>query len=139
MSLELSKVYSKYLSVPYLNKGRAITGWDCYGLYRYVYHEVFGIWVGSFAEQYADSDKSSAEIAATIRGFERFGWQRVENAVEGTGVVFNIAGEPLHCGYVLWPGTMLHSMRGRGTCVERYDGIAWQKRVEGFYKWAISS
>jgi len=139
MNLELSKGYSKYLDVPYKHMGRDRKGWDCYGLYRYVLQECMGKTVGSFADAYQNNGTKEADatIHAVLRTGEARGWQRVQRGeeVEGDGIVFLLAGEPMHCGYVITPGTMLHCMRGRGTCIERYDNIAWTKRIEGLYKW----
>ena len=133
--------FARYIATPYKHHGRDLRGWDCYGLYRYVLWEQFGIAIGSYADEYPGRDGSDATDIAITRALRLHAgdgnWQRVApgSEFEGCGIVFNIAGQPLHCGYVLEPGKMLHALKGRGTTIERYDSPAWTKRIEGLYKW----
>lgn len=130
MSRERFKVYSKYVGVPYVDRGRDISGWDCYGLYAYVLAEVMGKQVPSYAGTYATADDASQALE------QRGEWSRVtDEPREGDGVVFLLRGVPMHCGYVITPGYMLHALKGRDTAIERYDTMAWNKRIEGFYRW----
>lgn len=134
MSPERFKAYSNYVGVPYVDKGRTPAGWDCYGLYHFVLAQMMGVQAPSYADEYTSAtDEASASAALAARGL----WQRVAPGAEaeGDGVVFTIAGRPLHCGYVLTRGTMLHALRGRDTVVEPYTRSTWNKRIEGFYKW----
>jgi len=106
-------------------------GWDCFGLYRFVLAEQFGIMLPSYADEYPTAKDAASVRAAIVRhrpaavaaGAER----------EGDGVVFNV-GRYLHCGYVIEPGMMLHAFFGRNTCMEAYTGPLWIKRIEGFYR-----
>lgn len=129
--------YRKYLSVPYVPRGRDTSGWDCYGLYRFMLAEHHGVQADSYAEQYAGPPCKATDRAISLTLLRNLpSWRRVEVATHGCAVVFNIAGQPLHCGYVTdQPDTMLHAMQGRGTCIERFDSLNWQKRIEGIYSW----
>jgi cell wall-associated NlpC family hydrolase len=135
MNPELSKVYSRYLGTPYLDKGRTVDGWDCYGLYVFLLNEMFGLKVNPYNELYTSADADPEVIAAFLN--EKRKWHRVEvgHAKEGDGIVFNLAGQPMHCGYVIERGVMLHALKGRGTCIERYDTSGWNRRIEGIYRW----
>jgi cell wall-associated NlpC family hydrolase len=135
MSQEPSKVYSKYVGVPYLDKGRTPDGWDCYGLYVFLLNEIFGLKVNPYNEIYTTAD-ADLEVIAAIATQKRH-WQRIElqDAQEGDGIVFNLAGHPLHCGYIIERGVMLHALKGRNTCIERYDTSGWNRRIEGIYRW----
>jgi cell wall-associated NlpC family hydrolase len=135
MSPERSLAYSRFVGVPYLDKGRSPSGWDCYGLYCYVMREVHGVTVPSHSDSYSTAELDQSVAAAFDAG--RHGWRSVApgDEQEGDGVVFNLAGRPLHCGLVIEPGTMLHALKGRDTVIERYRTLAWQKRIEGFYRW----
>lgn len=135
MNLAPFKEYSKYLRVPYVNKGRDLAGWDCYGLYRWLVHERFGILLPSYSEEYQDAVLDPAVGVA----FSTYRPTVTEPVLAGTeqegdGIVFLIEGVPWHCGYVMTPGTMLHARRGCGTVFERYTAPQWNKRIEGIYR-----
>lgn len=126
--------YMKYVGVPYADKGRDMRGWDCYGMYCFVLAEVMGKKPHTYDSEYPSADYDLAVVKAFAHRGE---WQAVVPGaeVEGDGVVFNIGGVPLHCGYVLERGVMLHTLKGRQTCIESYDSALWVRRIEGFYKW----
>lgn len=138
----MQAVFTKYLSVPYVHRGRTTDGWDCYGLYRHVLFDRFGYEAESYEADYPSG--TGRHVDAAITGaFAKHSldtWERVQlgSESEGCAIVFNVLGQPLHCGYVITPGTMLHAMHGRGTCIERYDSQNWIKRIEGIYKWNSS-
>jgi probable lipoprotein NlpC len=135
MNPALSLAYSKYVGVPYKDHGRDTRGWDCYGLYAHVLREAKGIVVPSYSFTYSSSEADNEVIRALSNALPT--WVRVEPGTEeeGDGIVFNLAGRPLHCGYIIEPGVMLHTLRGRETCIERYDTASWNRRIEGMYKW----
>ncbi len=128
---EAFKGFSRYLRVPYLNRGRDLAGWDCYGLCRFVLAERFGVLVPSYVETYQDAEQDAA-MALAQRHAD--GWQPVQQPQEGDIVVFNVSGVPTHCGYVMQAGIMLHALRGVGTAIEAYTATTWRKRVEGIYR-----
>lgn len=127
--------FKSYLRVPFKSRGRDLLGWDCYGLYRFVLAERFGIAIPSYADDYTD-DGDRAGIGRAIEAYRPLGWVEVQGdeAREGDAVVLRIAGVPWHCGYVIEPGIMLHTRRGAGTCIERYTAPLWAKRIEGTYR-----
>jgi len=136
MILEVFKDFSKYLKVPYLDKGRDLRGWDCYGLYRFVLGQRLGIMLPSYDDAYSSANDAAA-AAAAARRIVPAGWVLLgpdDTPREGDGVVFRIGGEPWHCGYVIEPGIMLHARKGCGTVLESYTGILWNKRLEGTYR-----
>jgi cell wall-associated NlpC family hydrolase len=136
MGHRLSLGYSEYLPVPYVDKGRTLDGWDCYGCYRYVVAERFGVVPHSWAEAYTSAEDPLAVSVVLGKRKDVAEWVPVPigSEREGDGIVFMVGGRPLHCGYIISPGIMLHSMRGRGTCIERYHSPLWQKRIEGIYR-----
>ncbi len=128
--------FSKYVGVPYVDHGRGPDGWDCYGLYYYVSREHYGVEVPAYSTAYPTSDSQyrDAAVSAAIRA-KAGAWQRVAEPVPGDGIVFNLAGQPLHCGIVIGDGIMLHCLRGRGTAIEEFRTASWVKRIEGYYRW----
>lgn len=93
-----------------------------------------GVWLPTYTDSY-----ESANDAATvpIALAQRHEWAAVPlgSEREGDGIVFVLGGVPLHVGYITEPGIMLHALKGRGTCFERYMAPTWQKRIEGIYRW----
>lgn len=137
MTRNPSREYSEYLGIPYLDKGRdpfVQPGWDCYGLYRWLVGERTGIWLPTYTDTYLSATDNSTVSATMARRVE---WAPVPlgSEREGDGVVFLLGGEPLHVGYVIEPGIMLHVLCGRETCRERYTAPLWKKRIEGIYRW----
>lgn len=134
MNPEASKAFSEYLRVPFVDKGRNLQGWDCFGLYRFVLAERHGILLPSYTAAY-DSAADASSARALMRYYPNH-WAPVApgEAREGDGVVFCIGGEPWHCGYVIEPGIMLHTRKGCGTAIENYTRLTWQKRFEGIYR-----
>lgn len=128
------KDYSKYLRVPYLDKGRDTRGWDCYGLYRFLLAEFHGILLPSYTDQYGSAE--SGEVCELIARVRPVGWAMVPTgeARQADAVVLRIGGMPWHCGYVIEPGIMLHARKGCGTAMESYTSRLWNKRLEGIYR-----
>lgn len=132
-----SREYSSFLGINYFDKGRdpfVQPGWDCYGLYRYLAGERTGVWLPTYTDTYLHG-ADAATVAPAMAA--RYEWQAVPlgSEREGDGIVFTIGGEPLHCGYIVEPGRMLHVLKGRETCFERYTAPMWKNRIEGIYRW----
>jgi cell wall-associated NlpC family hydrolase len=49
-------------------------------------------------------------------------------------VLFRIAGEAMHIGVVVEPGSFIHVRKGRTAMVESYRAPGWRHRLEGFYR-----
>ena len=47
--------------------------------------------------------------------------------------MFDVKGEPSHCGMWVEAGLMLHIRIGAGSLLERYDGPTWAPRFLNFY------
>lgn len=122
------------MRVPYLDKGRDLRGWDCYGLYRWLVHEYFGIALPSYVEEYASAESEEVNTAFTVNRPTVTEPVAAGDEREGDVVVFCIGGVPWHCGYVIASGTMLHARKGCDTVIEQYRTLQWNKRIEGIYR-----
>jgi cell wall-associated NlpC family hydrolase len=124
-----------FIGTPWVSGGRdAVRGCDCWGLIIAAARKCYGLELPDYAG-YRDAD----ELAETGPIFQRRAeWQRIAEGGEREGdvVVLRMAGTPAHAGLVVGVGLMLHSMKGRDACVERYRSTAWVNRLEGFYRWA---
>ena len=130
-----SQHFSKYVGIPYKPRGRDKTiGLDCWGLIHIVLKEMFGINVPSYNE-YDESEDWVAMSNTIKRNISDWSKIQSECARAGDVVLIRMRGEPLHVGIVIDSGTMLHILKGINSVVEHYDGIKWQRRVLGIYRY----
>jgi len=128
-----------YIGLPFADQGRDWNGCDCYGLVYLVYRKEYGIELPSLTGDYS-SALERADVAALISE-GRPSWAKpVEQPADGDVVVLRRSGEPRgrgsHLGIVLDAGQMLHIHRNTSAVCERYDGLMWRNRVEGYLRWA---
>ena len=125
---------ANYIGLPFKSLGRDRSGLDCWGMVYLVYREVFGREVPPYAE-YADA-YDTEEVGALIRGEIVTRWREVSPEKLGDVILLRVRGEPCHVGVVVAHGKFLHSFEGTQSCVERYDGLKWRRRIMGFYRYA---
>lgn len=127
---------SRYMSIPFKERGRDYDGADCYGLYYLFARDEHGVQVPSYVESYATCmDKD--EIAAIIRQETASTWDPIaqHDVQSGDLVVLRIAGDPWHCGVMLDRYRFLHIEIGANVCRDDVTALRWAKRVDGFYRW----
>lgn len=122
-------VIAQMIGVPFLEKGRDLSGFDCWGAVRHGLREAFGIPVPSYTESYTTT-REGEEIAALI-GRESTGWDEVAlSALQpGDVLILRIKGHPWHCGLVVDPPYFIHTDRATGTVKDRWDSIRWAQRI----------
>jgi len=118
-----------FIGIPYLSKGSSFMGADCFGLYRLIKAMQDNVHIPEYDYESAE-DKESIEVAMIARHT----WEKLNTPREGCLVIMNIAGQPIHCGYALDEYTMLHSLKGHNSAIERLDNKKWRDRIEGFYE-----
>lgn len=134
---ELPAWAADYIGIPFAERGRRRDeGLDCWGLVRLVYAERFGATLPSFETTYgsvADAAGVAQVVEACTRGNDSApaAWTPVERSSARCGdlVQFHIGGGFVHVGIVLTPTRMLHVMRGTDSCIERFDGPVWERRL----------
>lgn len=132
---------ASYLQVPFRDKGRTRDGVDCYGLVRLIYHEQRRIELPSYTEAYATS-ADQKEITALLSNELGSQWREIPWQEAGLfdGLVLRIAGQPTHFGMVLDPPWFIHAIKRIGqqtgkTWIERWDSLAWQRRLLAAVRW----
>lgn len=135
-------VWMRMIGVPFLDKGRGLSGWDCWGAVRFGLLNGFGVEVPSYTEDYTTT-KEGDEITALI-GRESLAWIEVPlgEARVGDVIILRIKGQPWHCGLVMDPPYFLHadatvSRRTglpKGTVRDRWDSLLWEKRILGVHR-----
>lgn len=128
-----------YIGIPYELRGRSKDGCDCWGLCWIVLEEQFGINAPCMDGVAWDTDSTPFErrrAAQEIIKTQQEYFDAIPAGYEEAGdiLLLSLAGHPLHMGLVVAPGWMLHSAHDADSALERYDGMVWRKRVDGFYR-----
>lgn len=128
-------VIAQMIGVPFQEKGRGLSGFDCWGAARFGLLHAFGIEVPSYTESYTTS-REGEEIAALI-GRESTGWDDVPvtAAQPGDVLILRIKGYPWHCGLVVDPPYFVHAERSVGTVKDRWDSLRWAQRIVSVHRY----
>jgi len=124
--------FEKYIGIPYAEKGRDISGLDCYGLVRLIYKNEYKIDLPSFTADYdADDNTRIQDLFAQYKE----GWETIDQPSEGDVVLFRMMGIESHIGIVIDSSHFLHVREGRDSVIESFDNAKWSKRITGFFKY----
>lgn len=128
--------WEAFVGVPYVDRGRAIDGADCWGLVVLVYARQ-GVTLPAYLE-YRDLARREREALARVIDQHRATWMPIAAGAEHALdlVLLRVLGQPSHIGVVVEPGRMLHVSRGATSCLERYRGPKWSNRIAGFYRYS---
>jgi probable lipoprotein NlpC len=126
---------SQYIGIPWVDKGREMSGCDCYGLLRLVKGKESGVWIPSYAEEYVTA-KDLEEISALIRGKIRRDWEQIDakEAQPLDALMITQSGEPYHPGVVVKPPYFLNIFAGTACAAARWTATEWSRRVS-FYRY----
>ncbi|MBI1207513.1 MAG: hypothetical protein GC191_09535 [Azospirillum sp.] len=126
---------SDYVGIPWALLGRDRSGCDCWGLFRLVQREVFGLELPSYG--YDDPLDLTAAARLLSTHPDRTQWAAIEAGQTrvGDGLLLTTAGRPVHVGLVASSGLMLHTEQATGAVVDTYAGIRWRNRLGGFWRW----
>lgn len=120
------------VGVPFVEKGRDYSGWDCWGSVWCAYRDVYGI----FLPKYLDYESTvEYEQLRLLIDHGKKTWVHVTKPQSGDVAVFNISGAPCHVAMVVDGRNALHAERKIGTFIEPLNSIIWKKRLEGFYRY----
>lgn len=135
MALNLPAWCESWIGLPYLKDGRQRSGLDCWGYFALLQRERHGFDIAEYDGPSWSKDADVNAIAEAARAFaQRFAEVEPGEESEGDGVLFNMMGAPMHIGYVVRKGLMLHIEEACDSCAERYTDRAWAKRIAGFYR-----
>jgi len=121
------------IGIPYCNKGSSFKGVDCWGLVV-LFHARLGRQIPTYSDTYESSDEVGAAIS---NGW--VDWEQIPLGSEQPGDVLAFkdpaGGQVIHCGVVYEKGSFLHSLRGRNSCLERYDRGMWKRLLVRIGRW----
>lgn len=125
---------NKAIGVPFKDRGRDHTGWDCWGLIWRAYCDVLGLELPCLEDVPALQNWQAKDIFALVHR-EHI---EVHPGQERPGDVLVFRGLPVHVALVVEPGLMLHVEEGIATCVESYRSVLWRHKLIGIYRHAAS-
>jgi cell wall-associated NlpC family hydrolase len=118
------------LPVPFVDGGRSLTGFDCYGLSMEMYRR-FGIELPDYKICCEDASAVNTQINNS-----RLEWVKCEGELPVPClVVMQISGTAFcnHTGVYLGNGKFIHTREKVGVSIDRIDSMLWKRRIEGFY------
>lgn len=132
----LEELVSKLYDIPYVEGGRDTSGADCWGLCLICLEEYFGVQVEAFQgisynDGFMDNNTKVAEWIAAHMGDIFY---QAEQPQVGDVILLNVCGLPIHMGFVIDEGLMVHTARGHGVAVEKFLGTKWKNKIVGYYR-----
>lgn len=143
-----------YRGLKYKEKGRSLSGVDCWGLVWLAFHQELQVEVGMFDElQYEGSQANKAEIEQKIHQ-ERVlgGWKTVAEqqpilAKPGYSALtrltklqafditlIKMGSFDTHVGLICSQNHMLHILQGTEVTIEEISKPTWERRIIGVYR-----
>jgi len=126
--------FSKYIGIPFEDKGRTIDGLDCWGLLWLIFKEQFNIEIPTFLDEYPTAT-NFPQIGKLI-GDNIYTWIEIERDIRKVGdvILLRLFGYPVHVGILVNKQQMIHVFKGTNTCLQRINSIVWKKRIQGIYR-----
>jgi len=124
--------FSKYIGIPFEDKGRTAEGLDCWGLLCLIFKEQFNIFIPTF--EYSTATNFS-EVGKLIEDNIHV-WIKIEPDTRKVGdvILLRLLGYPVHVGILVDRQRMIHVFKGTNTCLQRINSIVWKKRIQGIYR-----
>jgi probable lipoprotein NlpC len=128
--ITLQEFAKQAVGVPFVDRGRDWSGWDCWGLILMAYKSCFGLDL-PYGSDFSCTQPREV-IAAFSDGFQD--WPEVLLGKELPGDI--ILTRPCHTGLVMERGKMLNCREGIGTVIERFNNSLWERAIIGIYRHA---
>ena len=129
MSKGLESFIADLIGVPWKDRGRTLSGFDCWGVVYHTYKYFFNTELERYDEySLSEQDKAIQIIMETAKT-----WKEVPLGNEHSGDV--VLFHPCHIGLVVRKGYMVHCLENLGTVIQRYTVNPWKDIIEGFYRY----
>lgn len=127
-----------YVGLLFKDRGRDQRGVDCWGLLSLVYAERLGILLPDLAYRGVDQIEDVAqEVGHQLADGGDWRPIPVDQLARADAVLFRPGGKrPWHVGIVVGRNKFLHAQLGSDSCIERLDSPLWERRREGFFRYA---
>jgi len=129
--------FYKYIGIPFVDRGRNMTGCDCWGLFRLVYRELKGI---ELPEYLLSSCHALNELSPAVEESRQV-WEPIKEPESMCLIAFSIGtfvtGLVTHIGTYIGANKFLHTIaKKKMSQIERLSHPFYQRKIEGFYKYA---
>ena len=125
---------TKYIGIPYLDKGRTFAGCDCYGLVKLYYKNELNI---DIPEVNTGAETPRRTLAVYLEQISKK-WREAtpqKNAVVAMCLNAEHPKMVTHFGVMLNNKTMLHSYKNAHSHIISIDHPTVKNQIKGFYKW----
>ncbi|NCM96157.1 MAG: C40 family peptidase [Rhodobacterales bacterium] len=124
---------SRYVGIPFLDRGRTRAGCDCWGLARLIYSDELSIELPSYAEAYASAGET-AELAALIDVERRGPWTPVDQIAAFDLLLFRRGAHQSHIGIAIGARAFIHMQSGDHAKVEPMTRPRFAGRFVGAFR-----
>lgn len=124
----------KYVGIEYRANACGFDGCDCIGLLSLIYREEFSIALPQYLYGHSEDRHQVSDCVEK----QRSSWQRVKTPRFADLVLLQISGWPVHVGFYINDGKMIHCLKGHHAAIEQINGFKWKNRVDGYYRWEKS-
>lgn len=126
--------WSKYVGLPFEEKGRGPDTFDCWGALRWIMLHEKGIVLPDYLDTYQTTlDRSLADVIEREKAAH---WRPVDDPQAFDAILLKQRGVPMHVGLVTKPGWMIHCESGCDTVHVRYYTMNWpESKVMGFFRY----
>lgn len=125
---------SQYVGLPFKDKGRDISGVDCWGLLTLAFASR-GVRVPDYAGEYTGAQERAEVSALLTRASSALPWMQVAEPEEWAVVMFRTGSARSHVGIVTGRGRMLHISKNTTSRIESFETGLWTPRLVGFYRY----
>ena len=126
--MNLQTFIQNAICVPFCEHGRDYTGWDCWGLIRCGYKDIFGVELPMFLEKYKNTNDYNS-IAKVIESERIIKWEE-SSRILGSVALIKRRGYLVHIGLVATNYEILHCDKIVGTVLEQDIKM----NIDGFWK-----
>lgn len=119
------------LGTPFVNGGRDKSGFDCWGLVKFVYSNLYGLIV----PDYKIDCRNASLINTNIQEETSLKWEKLEPP-EPPCIVIMRFNSPIsnHIGVYIGEGHFLHTASKIGVNVDSIHQSYWKRHIDGFYR-----
>lgn len=120
--MKLRDFVAAAIRVPFIEKGRTYEGWDCWGLIRCAYKDIYDLDLPSYIDEYESTAEQRLITNIIAKQKLEGAWRQIAKSPGAIAVVYNL-GRPTHMGLVVSNYDIIHTQDGLGTVIQRIKDL----------------